>query len=226
MNKIFLEKIVIEHAPTGVPVNAAVIWLHGLGADGNDFAAIIPELQLPKESSIRFIFPHAPIRPVTINMGLETRSWYDILSIGEQRDINKEQLQQSCQQLEHLIDEQINLGIPSNKILIAGFSQGGAVAISTALRYNKPLAGLLALSTYIPVIEWIEQQRNLANYNIPIMMGHGTQDPVVAYTLAISSRRKLTELGYNIKWHEYVMPHTVCLEQIKDISKWMLPLLT
>lgn len=218
-------RITIEHSPSGNPPDAAVIWLHGLGADGHDFEPIVPELSLPSRLSVRFIFPHAPVRPVTMNMGLEMRSWYDIFSIDEPRRVDEAQLEESCQQLVSLIEEQIAAGICSKRILVAGFSQGGAVVLSTALRYSKPLAGILALSTYIPVPEWIETQGHRANASIPIMMAHGTQDPVVPYHLAVSARRKLAQLGYAVKWREYLMPHAVCPEQIGDISKWMVELL-
>jgi phospholipase/carboxylesterase len=216
-----LPAIEMTHSPKGLPANFAIIWLHGLGADGHDFEAIVPELKLPNDLAIRFIFPHAPVRPVTINGGMEMRSWYDILSIDEMRTINEKQLQKSCEQLEALIENEIARGIPSERIIVAGFSQGGAVVLTTVLRYNKQLAGILALSTYLPAPGWLESDRSSQNATIPVFMAHGRQDPVVPYGLAVSARQKLTSWGYSVKWFEYPMPHSVCYEEIQDISNWL-----
>ena len=213
------------YSPSGTPVNASVIWLHGLGADGHDFEPIVPELHLPAEMAIRFIFPHAPVRPVTINNGWEMRSWYDILSMNEMREIDESQLHESCEQLLALIENEINRGIPSNRIMIAGFSQGGAVALTTALKYEKPLAAIMALSTYLPAPEWLENNRSDENSKIPLLFAQGTQDPVVAYTLASDARRRLTTWGYEVNWFEYPMPHAVCPEEISDLSEWIVKIL-
>lgn len=220
-----LETIEVVHNPSGSNPAASVIWLHGLGADGNDFKPIVPELGLSDHLSVRFIFPNAPIRPVTINMGYEMRSWYDIKSISEEREIDEQQLQASCDQLVELIEREISRGVPSDRIVVAGFSQGGAVALTTAPRYHQRLAGVMALSTYLPEPGWIENGRSETNASLPVFMGHGTQDPVVAYQLGISARRHLKEWGYPVDWHEYPMEHSVCLEEIEDISRWLIPLL-
>ena len=216
-----LPHLMYEYSPTRQPVDAAVIWLHGLGADGHDFAGIVPQLGLPKELAIRFIFPHAPIRPVTINGGMEMRSWYDILALTEMRSINEVELSQSCQQLTDLIADQVAKGIDSKRIVVAGFSQGGAVALSTALRHPEPLAGVMALSTYLPVPGWIEEGKSTANADIPLMMAHGTMDPVVPYSLAQTGRSQLERFGFKVDWYEYPMPHSVCPQQIMDISRWL-----
>lgn len=216
-----LETIEVEHNPSAKKPDAAIIWLHGLGADGHDFESIVPQLRLPPSLAVRFIFPHAPIRPVTINMGYEMRSWYDILSMAEVREINPQQLQESCDQLEVLIEQEMSRGIPSERIIIAGFSQGGAVALTTVLSYEKPLAGIMALSTYLPLADKVAQDKSSANAKIPVFMGHGTQDPVVAHALGESTREQLKGWGYPVEWHEYAMPHAVCLEEIEDISAWL-----
>jgi len=220
-----LETIKVEHNPFGGTPDAAVIWLHGLGADGHDFEGIVPQLRLPDSMAIRFVFPHAPIRPVTINMGYEMRSWYDILSMAEVREINPQQLQESCNQLEQLIEKEIERGISSERIVIAGFSQGGAVALTAVPCYAKPLAGIMALSTYLPLADYVAKHRAQVNAEIPIFMGHGVQDPVVAHALGIATRDQLKAWSYEVQWHEYAMPHAVCLEEIADISAWLIELL-
>ncbi len=216
-----LPHIEYVYSPDSLPVDASIIWLHGLGADGHDFEPIIPELNLPDRMAIRFIFPHAPVRPVTINNGWEMRSWYDILSVGEMRGINEAQLKESCEQLQAFIEHEIERGIPSQRIIVAGFSQGGAVTLTTALRFNKPLAGIIALSSYLPAPEWLERDRSKVNASIPVFMAHGTQDPVVPYKLATLARQQLKNWGYRVKWFEYPMPHSVCLEEIQEVSTWI-----
>jgi len=210
-----------EYSPGGQTPDAAVIWLHGLGADGHDFAGIVPQLGLSKSLSIRFIFPHAPVRPVTINGGMAMRSWYDILALSEMRSISEAELQTSCDQVADFIQDQIAQGIDSRRIILAGFSQGGAVVLSTALRYEKPLGGVMALSTYLPVPRWIEEGKTAANANIPLLMAHGTMDPVVPYSLAQTSRALLERYGYEVEWHDYPMPHSVCPQQIMDLARWI-----
>lgn len=216
-----LETIEVEYNPEGQPIDAAVIWLHGLGADGHDFEGIVPQLGLPPSLAIRFIFPHAPIRPVTINMGYEMRSWYDILSMAEVREIDEQQLKESCVQLEAMIEQEIERGISSERIIVAGFSQGGAVALTTAPCFDKPLAGIMALSTYLPLAEKVAQEKAEPNAGLPIFMGHGVQDPVVSHFLGTSARQQLEDWGYRVEWHEYMMQHAVCLEEIEDISRWI-----
>ena len=215
----------IHHGPKKDTPDASIIWLHGLGADGHDFEPIVPELRLPADKRVDFIFPHAPIRPVTVNMGMTMRSWYDILAMTEVRKINPEQLRESCQQLKDFIDAEIASGVDSSTIIIAGFSQGGAVALNTAPCYPQPLGGILALSTYQPTPEWVTTHRAEENTATPIFMAHGTQDPVVPIALAELAKGELESQGYAVDWRSYSMPHAVCPQQINDISGWLLKVL-
>jgi len=198
------------------PARAAVIWLHGLGADGNDFVPIIPELKLPAEMAVRFVFPHAPSLPVTVNNGIVMPAWYDILSFDGEREVNMVQLLASSAAVHALIDREIANGIPSDRILLAGFSQGGAVNLQAALTYDKPLAGLLALSTYFPTGEAIEVHP--ANGGLPILICHGTADPLLPLSMARSTRRHLERLGLHPEFKSYYMAHGVCPEEFADIS--------
>ena len=202
--------------------DASVIWLHGLGADGHDFEGLVPELKLPDELAIRFIFPHAPSRPITLNNGYVMRGWYDIsnLEFGHQEDI--EGIQQSSLAIEQLIKQENKRGIPNQRIVLAGFSQGGAIVLHTALRYAEPLAGLMALSTYLPLKNSFESEINSANKNIPIFMAHGLQDDIVKYQYGIESRNILEKNNYSVEWHDYPMAHSVCIEEIKDIRDWLI----
>lgn len=202
--------------------DAAVIWLHGLGADGHDFEAIVPALQLPPTLAIRFIFPHAPMIPVTINNGYVMRAWYDILAmdIGSKQD--EAGVRQSQAALTKMIDQQIDQGIASNRIVLAGFSQGGAVILQTGLLYDKPLAGLMALSTYLPLAATLEAEKSSANQAVPIFMAHGDSDPVVKPELAYRSRARLEQQGYTVEWKEYhQLQHGVSEQEIEDISRWL-----
>ncbi|TQV74846.1 carboxylesterase [Aliikangiella marina] len=199
--------------------NAAIIWLHGLGADGHDFAPIVPELGLPDDLAIRFIFPHAPSIPVTINNGYVMPAWYDILEMSIDRKVDTEQLLKSSQSVVDFIEREIERGIDSSRIIIAGFSQGGAVAIQSALTYDKPLAGLLAMSTYFATKATIEP--NPANKNIPIQIMHGLMDPVVPVQLGSDSLQTLSSMGYQPDLKTYPMEHAVCPPQIKDIGQWI-----
>jgi phospholipase/carboxylesterase len=204
---------------TGAEPTAAVIWLHGLGADGHDFEPIVPELKLPATAAVRFIFPHAPIRAVTINGGAKMRAWYDIdprAPLAGDEDIRS-----SAASIEELIDEQVARGIRTQRIVLAGFSQGGVVALQLGLRYREPLAGIMALSTYLHDPEHVVDRISLDNAGIPIFMAHGLMDPMIPITRAITSRETLRALDYPIEWHEYAMGHSVCLEEIKDISRWL-----
>lgn len=202
---------------------AAVIWLHGLGANGNDFVPIIPQLQLPGELAVRFVFPNAPSIPITINAGYVMPAWYDILEIELDRKIDLAQLIGSSEQIRQLIDREIDRGIPSERIVLAGFSQGGAVSYQTALTYMQPLAGLLCLSSYFASVDTITP--NSANKQLPILIGHGTQDPMVPQSKGREARRQLSALGYSVEYHSYPMGHEVCLEEIADISRWLQRLL-
>jgi phospholipase/carboxylesterase len=210
-----LEAIEIETAPAPT---AAIIWLHGLGADGHDFEPIVPELGLPKSTPVRFIFPHAPLQPVTINGGAVMRAWYDVTGDGQQ---DAGGIRASQARVEALIARERKRGISPAAIVLAGFSQGGAVALQTGLRHPERLAGILALSTYLPLPETLEQEVSQANRDVPIFMAHGTQDPVIPLSWATRSRDRLVSLGYAVEWHEYPMPHSVCAEEIADIGRWL-----
>jgi len=204
---------------TGSPPQAAVLWLHGLGADGHDFEPIVPELRLAK--AVRFVFPNAPIQPVTINGGMRMPAWYDILQFGGGREDEKG-IRASQKLLEKLIEAQ---PVPPEKIVVAGFSQGGAIALQTALRYPKKLAGVMALSTYLPIAATLAAERSAANAQIPIFMAHGQYDDIIPMQRAQASRDALQELGFKIEWHEYPMPHSVCGEEIGHIASFLTRLL-
>ena len=204
---------------TGPNPDAAIIWLHGLGADGNDFAPIVPELRLPQELQVKFIFPHAPKIPVTVNNGYVMPAWFDIFEMDINRKVDATQLMASAEKVRGFVDAEIESGIASERILLAGFSQGGAVAYQLALTYPKPLGGLLAMSTYFATSETIE--RNQANSAIPIEIQHGTQDPVVPEPLGIKAAEELTALGYKVQYRTYPMEHNVCPQQIGHISSWL-----
>lgn len=196
---------------------AAVIWLHGLGASGNDFEPVVPEMKLP--TGVRYIFPHAPNRTVTVNGGMVMPAWYDIISIDIERVIDTQQIMESSRQIGELIEQEIQRGIPSERIFVIGFSQGGAVAYETALSYPKPLAGVMALSTYFATLPTIT--RHTANKNIPIFIGHGVMDNVVAEILGRKAEGELIEMGYDVHYANYPIPHSVCMEELKDMSAWM-----
>ena len=205
--------------PQGVEVNAAVIWLHGLGADGNDFAPIVAQLNLPENFGIRFVFPHAPSIPVTINNGVVMPAWYDIKQIDVNRHMDEEQLRQSATRVHDLIDREIERGVDSSRIIIAGFSQGGAVSYEAALSYPKPLAGIMALSTYFPTADSI--QINPIQNSIPIMICHGSFDQVVEESLGLKSVAILQNLGFVPEYNGYPMEHAVCPQEIADIASWI-----
>ena len=212
------DAVVLE--PTGA-ADAAVIWLHGLGADGNDFVPIVPMLGLPQAHGLRFIFPHAPVRPVTLNGGMPMRAWYDIKSLTAEGREDAEGIAESARRVEGLIAQQRDAGIHPDRIVIAGFSQGGAVALHTALAYPLRLAGLLALSTYLPLRDRLEEHRHDANQDVPILMMHGDFDAVVVPAFGTRSRDRLLEAGYQVQWKQYPMEHQVCPEQITDIGRWL-----
>ncbi|MDO6583263.1 alpha/beta fold hydrolase [Photobacterium sp. 2_MG-2023] len=202
-----------------VKPTASVIWLHGLGSNGHDFEAILPELKLPANSPVRFIFPHAPSLPVTVNGGMVMPAWYDILEMGIGRKLDKEQLLESADKVADLIDRERGRGITSDRIILAGFSQGGAVAYQVALTYPHPLAGLLALSTYFPTAKSIDVAP--ANRHLPIEVMHGSFDPVVLPSMGKSAAEDLQELGFQPQWRVYPMEHQVCMQQVKDIADWL-----
>lgn len=208
----------IEKEPE-TAANAAVIWLHGLGADGNDFVPIIPTLSLPASMAVRFVFPNAPSIPITINGGYVMPAWYDITAMDIDRTVDKVQLIESAEQVRRLIEREVERGIPSDRIVLAGFSQGGAVAFQTALTHTSSLAGLLCLSTYFATAETLNPSD--ANRQIPIRICHGTGDPMVSVALGKRACRQLTDLGYAVEYSEYPMEHEVCSSEIADISRWL-----
>lgn len=215
----YLSNIQIESNPD-INVTAAVIWLHGLGADGNDFVPIVRELNLPKDKNIRFVFPNAPSIPVTVNNGYLMPAWYDIFELTLERKIDTPQLRANAEKIHQLIEREIERGIPSNKIVLAGFSQGGAVAYEAALSYSKPLAGLLSLSTYFATSASV--QVDAANKSIPIFIQHGSHDSVVSEVLGQRAYRDLSDRGYAVRYESYNMDHTLCAEQVDDIRAWLL----
>jgi phospholipase/carboxylesterase len=204
---------------TGDEPRLAVLWLHGLGADGHDFEPIVPELRL--RFAVRFVFPHAPVRPVTINAGMQMRAWYDVFGFDRRAKEDAAGIRASAAAVTELIDREIERGMPSHRIVLAGFSQGGAIALHTALRESRPLAGVLALSTYLPLAATLASERNAANAAIPLFMAHGTDDPVLPLELAQNSRRALEALDYAVDWHAYPMAHSVSMEEVGAIGAWL-----
>jgi phospholipase/carboxylesterase len=199
-----------------------VIWLHGLGADGSDFVPVVPELGLPGTPAVRFVFPHASYMPVTCNGGYVMRAWYDIISLDStSRRIDEAGIVASCETVRRLIEREKSRGIPVGHIFLAGFSQGGAVAYTAALTHPEKLAGVIALSTYIPSPALLTEDSAGANRDIPIFAAHGTADDVVSPQLGLAARNLLTERGYAVDWHEYPMPHSVCLEEVWSIGRWL-----
>ncbi|MGA9421123.1 MAG: alpha/beta hydrolase-fold protein [Rhodanobacteraceae bacterium] len=208
----------IETAPH--PTHA-VIWLHGLGADGHDFEPIVPQLVDQSWPPLRFVFPHAPVRPVTINGGARMRAWYDIAGADIAARQDAEGVHASIGLIEELIAREGTRGIDSDKVLLAGFSQGGAIALAAGLRHATRLAGIIALSSYLPLHETTANERAVANADLPIFMGHGSHDPVVPEALGEMSRDVLRSLGYRVEWHSYAMAHQVCAEEVADLRAWL-----
>ena len=213
-----LEAVIIE--PAGTP-QAVVIWLHGLGADGYDFEPIVPELGLPDDAAIKFIFPHAPKIPVTVNGGYVMRAWYDIAAtdLGEQQDI--EGIKRSQEQLNSLIEAEIAQGTPADKIVLAGFSQGGAIILQAGLRYSQRLAGIMVLSSYVPLAETLVAEKHSANQGVPIFYAHGEEDDVIPISFAKQSRDILLAQGYKVEWSSYAMQHSVVPDEIDAIGVWL-----
>lgn len=213
-----LDSIEIE---TGLDPQHAVIWMHGLGADGHDFAPIVPELGLESAPPIRFIFPHAPVQPVTINGGMAMRSWYDIYVADLVRREDESGLRHSQTEIQNLIARENARGIPTERIVLAGFSQGCAMTLQTGLRLPERLAGMICLSGYLPLAGSVAAERHPANQDTPIFMAHGTMDPVVQIGRAEASREQLQSLGYRVQWHTYPMPHAVCPDEILAIGEFL-----
>ena len=213
-----------EHEVTlepAVPAVASVVLLHGLGADGTDFVPIVDELQLPDALPVRFVFPHAPLRPVTVNAGYVMRAWYDIRSFTPEGRADASGLAQSVGRVNGYLRHEIARGVAASRIVLAGFSQGGAVALAAGLRFPEPLAGILALSTYLPFPQTLAAERSVANADVRILMCHGRLDPVVHVLLGQEARDVLIGLDYTVEWHEYPMQHEVCTAEIAQVGRWL-----
>ena len=210
-----LETIEIE---TGPAPRASIVWMHGLGADGSDFAPLADEIELP--CAVRYIFPHAPMMPVSINGGYVMRAWYDIVDAAIRRE-DEAGVRTSQGRVEDLLAREKSRGIDASRIVLAGFSQGGAIALQTGLRHGERLAGIMALSTYVPISDKLAAEASPANRALPVFMAHGTADPMIAYARACTSRDLLLQLGYAVEWHEYYMQHSVCPEEIATIGVWL-----
>jgi phospholipase/carboxylesterase len=215
---VALQFIEIE---TGPQPTGSVIWLHGLGADGHDFEPIVPELVAGGERALRFIFPHAPIRPVTINGGFAMRAWYDIIALDRLAAEDETGMRASTASISELIKRENQRGIDSARVVLAGFSQGGAIALATGLRYAQKVAGVMALSCYLPLASSFAAERTPINQDTSIFLAHGTQDPVVDVRFGLETRRILDEAGYAVEWHAYPMPHSVCPQEVLDIAAWL-----
>jgi phospholipase/carboxylesterase len=218
MNTELLQAVELQTHPAP---SASVIWLHGLGADGYDFVPVVRELEKLGVPPARYVFPHAPTRPVTINGGYVMRAWYDILGTDLVRREDEDGIRDSQRHVEALIAREVARGTPRSRIVLAGFSQGGAITLQTGLRQEEPLAGLLALSTYLPLAPAFEAERTVASRAVPIFMAHGRSDPVIPLVRATTSRDQLKAAGYDVEWHEYEMPHSVCEEEIRQIAGFL-----
>ena len=212
-----LEAIELE---TGPRPAASVIWLHGLGADGSDFVPVVDALDLP-DAPIRFVFPHAPMRAVTINQGYVMRAWYDIVSTDLERRADEAGVRASQKLVEALLEREKGRGVPARRIVLAGFSQGGAIALQTGLRHPERLAGMMALSCYVPIAGALAAERSEANRDVPVFMAHGLYDPIIPTRLARESRDLRARLGYAVEWHEYPMEHSVAPEEVEAIGAWL-----
>lgn len=217
-----LESIQIETAPNPT---AAVIWLHGLGADGHDFEPVVPQIVRRGERAWRFVFPHAPVRPVTLNNGMSMRAWYDILGFDRSAAEDREGFQATDALVRELIAREAARGIPAGRVVLAGFSQGGAVTLYTGLRLTERLAGLMVLSSYLPLAASLVAERAAANAAVPIFMAHGFDDPVLPIGMGLKSRDFLKGEGYPVEWHQYRMPHSVCEQEIGDIREFLFRIL-
>jgi phospholipase/carboxylesterase len=213
-----LETVEIE---TGPAPKASIVWLHGLGADGHDFEPIVPGLGLPPSLAVRFVFPHAPMRPVTINGGWVMRAWYDIRDDGGVRREDEPGVRASQEQIEALLARERGRGVAAERVVLAGFSQGGAMSLHVGVRHARRLAGILALSCSLPLAETVAGEASPASRDVPILMAHGTGDAVVAHARGVRARDLLRQLGYAVDWREYPMPHAVCPDEIRDIGAWL-----
>jgi len=204
------------------PADAAVLWMHGLGADGHDFESLVPELRLGTSPAVRFVFPHAPVRPVTINGGQRMRAWYDIAGFDRRAQQDEAGIRESAEALGGLVRRERERGIPAERLVVAGFSQGGAMALFVALRWPERLAGVIALSTYLALGETVAAEAHPANAAVPMLMAHGSFDPIVPLALGERSRDRLRALGYDVEWRSYPMPHSVCAQEVEDLRGFLL----
>jgi phospholipase/carboxylesterase len=200
---------------------ASVIWMHGLGADGHDFEPVVPWLGLPADAGVRFVFPHAPRIPVTLNQGMVMPAWYDIVEIDLARRHDRDGILRSRESIRELVQREIQRGIPASSIVLAGFSQGGAVALDVGLRFETPLAGIMALSTYLVLEDELDGERSEANSKTPVLQVHGTHDPMVPVTRGAAARDQLVSMGYDVQWQEYPMQHEVCPDELVLIGQWL-----
>ena len=214
----------VEIEPEG-PADAAVVLMHGLGADGHDFETLVFELKLPSTSATRWVFPHAPIRPVTLNGGMPMRAWFDIIGLDRRSEEDEAGIRESAEGIRALVAREKERGVPADRIVLAGFSQGGAMALHTAVREPERLAGVVALSTYLPLAGMLEAEAHPANAATPIFQAHGSDDPIVPLTLGEVSRDRLRAQGYEVDWRTYPMPHSVCGEEVADLREWLLGVL-
>ncbi|MEZ6017264.1 MAG: dienelactone hydrolase family protein [Planctomycetota bacterium] len=223
MTERLLDCLVVE---PGRPADAAVIWMHGLGASYHDFPPVVPELGLPAGHGVRFVFPQAPSIPVTVNGGMVMPAWYDILAMEFEREVDEAGVRRSAAQVTALIARENARGVPSERIVVAGFSQGGAIALHLGVRHPEALAGVMALSTYLACDGNLDEERTAANAATPILMCHGHSDPMVALGLGVRARQRLLGLGYAVEWREYGMGHQVCDAELRDIGAWLRARLT
>tara|TARA_R110002049_G_scaffold54869_32_gene152489 strand:+ start:3932 stop:4630 length:699 start_codon:yes stop_codon:yes gene_type:complete len=217
------DSVILE---TGADPEGTIIWLHGLGADGHDFEAIVPELHLPASLPLRFVFPHAPVRPVTVNGGMRMRAWYDIRSFDAEGRADEAGVRESSALLDALVSAEIERGMPAARIVLAGFSQGGAIVLHNALRSRQRLAGLMALSTYMPLPHLFDAEvagrADSQDRALPVFMAHGNQDPMVPFAAGAEAAEMLRSAGFEVEWHDYPMAHGVCPQEIADIRAWLL----
>ena len=219
MSGLRLETVEVEPRAAA---DAAVLLMHGLGADGHDFESLVPELRLPASPKVRWVFPHAPVRPVTINGGLRMRAWYDIVAIDRRAPEDEDGIRESAEAVFGLVRRERERGIAADRIVLAGFSQGGAMALFAALRWPERLAGVVALSAYLPLAARIEKEAHPANAAASVFMAHGTFDPLVPPALGEGSRDLLRSLGHDVEWHTYPMPHSVCADEVQDLRGFLL----
>ena len=216
-----MPQIEVTEVQTGPNPVGSVIWMHGLGADGHDFEPLVPELVRADERPLRFVFPHAPVRPITLNNGYAMRAWYDIIGIDRQSRQDEAGIRSSDAIIRALIRRENERGIPTDRIVLAGFSQGAAMALFSGTRYPEKLAGLMGLSGYIVLAPKFDAERHNANQTVPVFLAHGTQDPMVALQLGEDARQLLEATQYSVEWHTYPMPHSVCPEEVTDIAEWL-----